>query len=256
MEVLFPFLGFAGGVVMLVMGLLKRGRAQAWRQIPCRPVNALEGGERQFMTGKAHSPVSLTAPVSKAACVFYRERVERRQQNYSNRHSYWVTEADNARGGFYVNDGTGAALVVPRAAGLDLSKPEIEESDGLPLPGGNPGEVRRTELIISENETVTVLGAPRPLGELMAYLRRYCDQSLPSDLLAELTRLELDPAAAGLRCFFGDGVERLSDQPYEVYVEGTASSGASLIQLGLVLAVVCGAFLIYLLAFAQRAAAF
>lgn len=257
MENIFPFLGFAGGVVLLVMGLVKRGRAQGFRQVPRRRIKAPDSGGRQFISGKANSPVTLSAPVTKAACVFYLEKIERKPQSYGNRGtSYWVTESVNACGGFFVDDGTGAALVLPVSGSLDLSKPEAEESDALPLPGGNPGAVRKKELIISANEDVTVLGTPGSLGDLMAYLRQNPYLSLPSELLAELTRLEMDPAAGGLKCFFGPGVERVSDQPYEAYVEGTASSGASLMQLGLVLAVVCGGFIVYLLLFAPRSTTF
>lgn len=249
-KMLFPLLALAGGAVLFVMGLIKRGRARAYEKIPCTPAGSLAGRERQFISGKAHSPVHATAPVSKAACVFYLEKVDRKEERYSSQggdSGHWVRRDNNAYGGFFVSDGSGAALVVPTAESVDLSKPEASESDDLPLNGGNSGAVRKFEAIISEGETVTVLGAPRPLSEFLQYLRQSTDKSLPADLLAELLRLEKEPGAAPLQCFFGDGVERVSDRAYGDYIAGTASSGASLMQIGGLLAAGGAGFLVHAL---------
>jgi len=247
---LFPLLALAGGMVLLVMGLIKSGRARAYKKIPCVPAASPAGGERRFISGKAHSPVRTGAPVSKAACVFYLEKIDRKEPNYSRQGGdadHWVRRENNVYGAFFLRDGSGEALVVPTAVSVDLSKPEASESDDLPLSGGNSGAVRKSELIISEGETVTVLGAPGTLGEFLRYLRQNTDRSLPADLLAELLRLEKEPGSSALPCYFGDGIERVSDRAHGDYIAGTASSGAFLLQLGALLAAGGAVFLVYAL---------
>lgn len=233
---------------MLIMGLTKRGRARAYKKIPCLPAGSTAGGERRFISGKAHSPALTGAPVSKAACVFYLEKVDRKEPNYSRQGGdaeHWVRRENNVYGAFFLRDGSGEALVVPTAASVDLSKPEASESDDLPLSSGRSGAVRRSELIISEGETVTALGTPGTLGEFLRYLRRNTDRSLPADLLAELLRLEKEPGTKDLPCFFGDGIERVSDRSYGDYIAGTESSGTFLLQLGGLLAAGGAVFLVY-----------
>ena len=247
---LFPLLALAGGMVLLVMGLIKSGRARAYKKIPCVPAASPAGGERRFISGQAHSPVRTGAPVSKAVCVFYLEKIDRKEPNYSRQGGdadHWVRRENNVYGAFFLRDGSGEALVVPTAVSVDLSKPEASESDDLPLSGGNSGAVRKSELIISEGETVTVLGTPGTLGEFLQYLRQNTDRSLPADLLAELLRLEKEPGSSGLPCYFGDGIERVSDRAHGDYIAGTASSGAFLLQLGALLAAGGAVFLVYAL---------
>lgn len=247
-RIFFPLFALAGGAVLLVMGLIRRGRARAYKKIPCVPAGSAAGGERRFISGKAHSPVQTGAPVSKAACVFYLEKVDRKEPNYSRQGGdaeHWVRRENNVYGAFFLRDGSGEALVVPTAASVDLSKPEASESDDLPLSSRNSGAVRRSELIIAEGETVTALGTPGTLGEFLLYLRRNTDRSLPADLLAELLRLEKEPGTKDLPCFFGGGIERISDRSYGDYIAGTESSGTFLLQLGGLLAAGGAVFLVY-----------
>jgi hypothetical protein len=229
------------GVVMLVIGFSRRSSAGAMRDIPCRYINALVPGERQFISGKARSPVHMQAPVSKQDCVFYHEQIE--ELRYRGGHHRgvgnhsWERVADNFYGAFYVDDPTGAALVLPGFDSLDLGKPELRIDESL--------QRRRSERAILQGETVSALGRPRKIGELIQYLRQSPGAKLSSELLAELMRLETDPAAAALPCFFGQGLEKLADQPCADYVAGTGESASSMLQIGGVLAAVGAGLVVY-----------
>lgn len=233
-----------GGLVMLAMGFARRSRAAAMRSVPCRFVAALVPGERQFISGKARSPVRLQAPLSKQDCVFYYEKVEEYRFEVSNgRRSAgrgsWERVADNFYGAFFVDDPTGAALVLPGFDSLDLGKPELKMDESL--------ERRRSELAILQGETVSALGVPRRIDELIQYLRQSHSSNLSPELLAELMKLERDPASASLPCFFGRGLERLADQPCEAYIAGTGESAAGLLQGGAALALAGAGFLLFAL---------
>jgi len=236
--ILIPVLIAFSGAALLVIGGLKWRRARLDKHIPCRFTGGLVAGERQFITGAAASPVKVAAPVSRNECVFYLEKTERLESSYGRRANSerWVTEAVTAYGAFFVKDADGAALVMPGRRALDLKKAEFSDpGDALPGMSGGPGAVRRTELTIAEGESVTVLGYPRPLGEFMNFLRSSRDAYLSADLVKRLTEMEKDPALAATPCFFGDGVELVTDQPHSEYVAGSASSGAFLLQAGAVL---------------------
>ncbi len=239
------------GVVLLAMGFARRSSAGALKAVPCRYVSALVPGERQFITGKARSGVRLESPVSKKDCVFYREQVEQyhaevpgdryRLELDNNRRGAlrggWEVVSDNFNGAFFVDDPTGAALVVPSNGSLDLRKQPLTMDESL--------ERRRTELVILQGETVSALGFPRRIDELIKYLRQAPGGNLSTELVAELMKMERDPAYASLHCFFGQGLERVTDQPCSDYIAGTGNSASSLLQAGGVLAVAGAAFLLY-----------
>lgn len=230
------------GVVMLGIGFSRRSSAGALRSVPCRYINALVPGERQFISGKARSPVRMESPLSKQDCVFYHEQVEEyRFRVSSGRHSAghgrWERVADNFYGAFYVDDPTGTALVLPGYDSLDLGKPELKMDESL--------QRRRSERAILQGETVSALGSPRKIGELIQYLRQSPGTKLSPELLAELMRLEADPAAAALPCFFGRGLEKLADQPCADYVAGTGESASSMLRTGGVLAAAGAGLVLY-----------
>lgn len=256
-NLIFPLVIAAAGVVMLVMGLFRHGKSRSLRSVPCRPIASLAGGETQFITGTTHSPACSSSPVSKTPCVFYVERIEKNERHYSsNGHdtTHWVTVADNVYGAFFVVDASGKALVVPTAPSLDLRRAETTDSDDIPLVGGMEGATRKTEQFIAANETVAVMGKPRPLSEFMAYVRRNAQLNVRSEFMAELLRLE-SGADAGMPCFFGDGIERISDRSYSDYLSGTETSASFLLQAGAALAAAGGAAILYTLKVFSRAAA-
>lgn len=245
MELLF-FGGAAlsAGIALLAMGFYRRSRAAAMKGVPCRFVTALVPGERQFISGKARSPVLLQAPLSKKDCVFYHEKVDEYRFEVSNSRrsagrGSWERVADNFYGAFFVDDPTGAALVLPGFDSLDLGKPELSLDESP--------ERRRSELAILQGETVSALGVPRRIDEFIQYLRQTPSANLSPALVAELMRLEKEPAAASLPCFFGRGLERVSDQPCAEYVAGTGESAAGLLQGGALLAAAGAGMVLYAL---------
>jgi len=247
-QLLIPALIAVSGVVLLAYGLYKRGRAASYKATPCRPIGELVGGERQFISGKAHSPVVVTAPVSKKNCVYYLEKIDQKEQHHSSTgasHSSWERRFNNSYGGFFVRDGSGTALVVPNSWSVDFQKPETEESDDMLLSGGTD-TTRKMEAILCEDEAVTALGTPRSLAEFMAYLRQDAQLAMHPDFTAELVKLEKEGGSA-LPCFFGDGAEKVADLAYADYVAGTASSAALLLQLGALLTAVGTAAVLYTL---------
>lgn len=249
-NLIIPLLIAAGGLLLLVIGWLKRGKSQFFRSVPLRLTGGLMPGETQFLTGTAHCPVKVTAPASKSECVFYSEKVERLESAYSGRgrsNTRWVSEGVQTYGAFFLKDADGAAFVLPGAYALDLNKPEFCDDDNA-LPGmAAIGATRRTEQTIKEGETVTVLGVPRPLADVMRHLRASGDTFLPGELVKRLAEMEADPALSRTPCFFGDGLRAVTDRPHGEYVEGTAAAGANYLQLGALLLIGGLAALLYLL---------
>jgi hypothetical protein len=230
------------GLVLAGVGYSRRSSAGAMGAVPCRYLNALVPGERQFISGKARSPVKMQSPLSKADCVFYHEQVEEYRFEVGRGHrsagrGRWERVADNFYGAFFVDDPTGSALVLPAGDSLDLGKAELTLDESL--------ERRRTERAILQGETVSALGFPRRIDELIQYLRQAPGVKLSPELLGELLKLERDPACASLPCFFGRGLEKLADQPCADYIAGKGESAAGLLRTGWVLAAVGGALLLY-----------
>ena len=230
-----------GGLIGLAVGFARRARAGAIRALPCVYISDLKPRERQFVTGKARSPVQITSPVSRQNCVFYHEMTEEyRHQHSSSPRSAgrgsWDRVSDNFYGAFFVDDPTGAALVLPNYDALDLAKPDVTFDDSP--------DRRRIERVILQGEPVSALGVPRPIGDLVKFLRQ-AGVNMHPDFLAELMRMERDPAFAGLPCFFGDGLERLADQTWEEYAASTGESAAFLLQAGGAAALAGAALLLY-----------
>jgi len=230
-----------GGLISLVVGLSRRARAGAIRAVPCVYISGLKPRERQFITGKARSPVQMESPVSRQSCVFYYEVTEEYRHNHSSSHrgaghGSWDRVSDNFYGAFFVDDPTGTALVLPNYGALDLAKPDVTFDDSP--------DRRRVERVILQGETVSALGVPRQIGDLVKYLR-HSGGNMHSDFMAEIMRMERDPAFAGLPCFFGDGLERLADQTWEEYAASTGESAAFLLQAGGAAALAGAALLLY-----------
>lgn len=206
-NLILPLLIAAAGVIMLVMGIFRSGKSRSLKSAPCRPIASLAGGETQFITGTTQSPACSSYPVSKTPCVFYVETVEKNERRYSsNGHdtTQWVRVANNVYGAFFVADASGKALVVPTTKSLDLRRAETTESDDIPLVGGMEGSTRKTEQLIAANETVAVMGTPRPLSEFMRYVRRDAQLNVRAEFMAELLRLETGagPGPAAFFCYY------------------------------------------------------
>ncbi len=248
-NVIFSLLAATVGLVLLGIGWFKRGKANFHKGVPLRLTGGLMPGATQFITGTAHCPVKVTAPASRQECVFYSEKVERLESSYSGRHrnTHWVSEGTQVYGAFFLKDADGAAIVLPKPYAMDLRKPEFSDETAA-LPGmAAVGDTRRREQIIKEGETVTVLGVPRPLSELMAYLRASGDVLLPGEMVQRLAAMEADPAYSRTPCFFGDGLRAVSDQRHAEYIEGSAASGRGYLQAGALVFMAGLASLLYFL---------
>lgn len=256
-NLVMPLVIAAAGVIMLIMGIFRHGKSRSLKSAPCRPIASLAGGEKQFITGVTQSPACSSSPVSKTPCVFYVETIEKSEKQYSSKGhntTHWVTVANNVYGAFFVADASGKALVVPTSGSLDLLRAGTTESDDIPLIGGMEGATRKTEQFIAANETVAVMGTPRPLSEFMKYVRRDAQLNVRSEFMAELLRLESGPDSV-MPCFFGDGIERISDRSYTDYLSGTETSASFLLQAGAALAAAGGAAILYTLKVFSRGVA-
>jgi hypothetical protein len=244
--ILISLAGILAGAAMLVFGFLRHQRANAYKTVPCLPIGSMPAGEQLFITGKVVSPAHTSSPVSKTPCAFYLSTVERKVPDYSSGRSTdesrWELVSSETYGGFFVQDGSGTALVVPTQASADIQKPETTENDDLL--GGGQTATRRTEQIIQQGEKVTVLGTPRTLKEFMEQLRSGRKMDLPTDFVEELVKLESGPGAL-MPSFFGGGVERVADRAHDDYVEGKASSAAFYMQIGALIALISAGFLFH-----------
>lgn len=228
-----PLIVAAGGIALTVLGMARRGAAKSFSAAPRTDLAGLRRGVRAVTAGTAYSPFPFTTPVSKKECVFYIEELSKKPQGsqlqgHPYRESFMFNAGDNARGVFFIKDGVSEALVMPTFGSADINKDFSEKVDEYY--GDTQMIEKRAEKHIAPGETVSVLGTPRTLTELVRFLRQYSDASVPTDMLGELLRLEKE--GRSLLCFFGDGVERVSDQPPQEYEERARSKASTLVWLG------------------------
>lgn len=225
-----PLVMVVAGAALIAIGMARRGAAASFAAAPRTDLAGLRRGERAVTSCKAWSPFPLTSPVARKECVFYIEELTEKTRGYELRARPYreVSAGGNAHGAFFIKEGAGEALVLPTFASADINKDFAEQERDY------YDETRmiekRAEKHIATGETVSVLGTPRPLNELIHFLRGNTGVSVPADMLGELLRLEKE--GGSLLCFFGDGVERVSDQPPAEYAERARSGGASLVWLG------------------------
>lgn len=239
-----PAVGLFGGLSLLAIGLFKSSGARAlarWQRVQ---VGSLEEGRTQLVTGKARSAVAVNSPVTQTPCAFYLETVE---EYTGGRYAGWNIIEQKPYGGFYVDDSSGTALVLPGAGCLDLAKPEITgASDGIPM-DTYTRSTRRREQFIAAGEDVTVMGTPVPLGNLMGLLRRGTGFQLPPELMTELLNLEKEKGPTAILCFFGSGLRTVTDAAYEDYLANAKSSSSTYLQLGAIITVVTLGMILYTL---------
>jgi len=239
-----PAVGLFVGLIVLAVGLFKGARARSVSGWARTAVGSLKEREPQMFTGKARSAVAVNSPVTQTPCAFYLETVE---EYTGGRSSGWQIIDQKPYGGFYVDDGTGKVLVLPRAGCLDLLKPEITgASDGIPM-DSYTRSTRRREQFIAAGEDVTVMGTPVPLGNLLGVLRGGVGLQLPPELMSELLALEKEKGPTALLCLYGPGLNTVADASYEDYVASAKSSSSTYLQLGAIITVVALAIILYTL---------
>lgn len=228
-----PLVLVVAGAALIAIGLARRGAASSFAAAPRTGLAGLRRGVRAVVSGTAYSPFPLTTPVSRKECVFYIEELSTKPHGsqlsgHPYRESFMTNAGDNARGAFFIKEGGSEALVLPTFASADINKAFAERVDE------HYGDAlmidKRAEKHIAPGETVSVLGTPRTLAELVRFLRANSDVGVPTDMLGELLKRERE--GGSLLCFFGDGVERVSDQPPAEYAERARSGASSLVWLG------------------------
>lgn len=228
-----PLVMVVAGAALIAIGMARRGAAKSFAAAPRTDLAGLRRGVRAVVSGAAYSQFPLITPVAKKDCVFYVEELTgeayssgRLGQARGHMHSHNV--GNNARGAFFIKEGGSEALVLPTFDSADINKAAVAGDREAGEDGGAAGE--RAERYIAPGETVSVLGTPRTLTEMVQFLRTNTDVSVPTDMLGELLKRERE--GSSLLCFFGDGVERVSDQPPAEYAERARSGGASLVWIG------------------------
>jgi hypothetical protein len=243
-DLALPAVLLFGGLIILGIGLFKSSRARGIARWQRTAAGSLKEGGEQMVTGKARSAVTVSSPVTQTPCTFYLETVE---EHYSGRSSGWSIIDQKPYGGFYLDDGSGSALVLPGAGCLDLVKPEITgASDGLPM-DTYARATRRKEQFIVAGEDVTVIGTPVPLGNLMAVLRSGVGIQMPAELMTELLNIEKEKGPVGMLCFIPGGLRAVSDASYEDYVSNAKASYSLYLQLGGLISILSLARFLYVL---------
>jgi len=157
--------------------------------------------------GKAWRQYALVAPMTQSACVYYRLRKYRRENNNKWR---LIKDVDSSHVTFQVDDGTGRVTVDPRGAAV---KAKTRQS-------GYPGQSALTftafdssdenekwvEDVIYEGTTVYVLGFAQPIHEERRSLRQRT--------VEKLRELKLDRRA--LQRYDADDDGRISEDEWQV----------------------------------------
>ncbi len=253
-SVLLPAVALLGGIVLLLIGAVRRYKANRLAGYRRTATGHLRPGEKQLVSGPAARLADLTGPVSKKTCVFYQEDVERLVVTYSGKSAStrWVKESSSAVGGFRLDDGSGGVLVFPGAGCLDFCR-EAATEDGDLL--AVEGSIRRSEQALFDGDHVTVIGVPATLAVVLELVRAGSQLNLPTELLGALVKLEKE-GGASTPCFFGPALSTLADLPYETYASDTASSAKLYLQAGGLLAAVGALGLFYMLVISTPASNF
>lgn len=157
--------------------------------------------------GKAWRQYALVAPMTQSACVYYRLRTYRRDNNKK-----WklIKDVDSSHVAFQVDDGTGRVVVDPQGAAV---KAKTRQSG---YPGQTPltftsfnhadEDEKWVEDVIYEGTTLYVLGFAQPLKAER--------QSLRDRTVEKLRELKLDRRA--LHRYDADGDGQISESEWQV----------------------------------------
>ncbi len=156
--------------------------------------------------GRARRQYALVAPMTQAACVYYRLRKYRRDKN-----NKWklVKDVDSSHVAFQIDDGTGSVVVAPQGASVQAKTRQSGYPGQNPLTltvFNNADENEKwVEDIIYEGTTLYVLGFAQPLREER--------RSLRDRTVEKLRELKLDRNA--LHRYDADGDGQISDDEWQ-----------------------------------------
>jgi hypothetical protein len=155
--------------------------------------------------GRAKRHYALVAPMTQAACVYYRLRKYRRDKN-----NKWklVKDVDSSHVSFQIDDGTGCVVVAPQGASVKAKTRQSGTPGQTPLTFtsvNNTENEKWVEDIIYEGTTLYILGFAQPL--------RAERRSLRERTLEKLRELKLDRKA--LHRYDADGDGQISEDEWQ-----------------------------------------
>ena len=228
-------LGVAAGGGLSVYGWFFERQEASLEKTPLTPPGSLEAGRPAVVTGAASCPAPSTAPVSAKPCAFYRSEVQVLRDRRLSRRDYsrsWDVQSQLDVGGFFVVDKTGKAFVAPAGAKAECLPRTEESREGAGLVDG---DTWTQEKRIDIGDSVTVLGTPHTLAELIEHMRsRQGGSTLHPELLEHLLRLQT--AGEEFPCFFCDQAPfLLSGEGYEAFKADLESSANAYLSVGLLI---------------------
>jgi len=210
-----------GGIFVFFSGFRTWRRMRLIQDTPTSAVRSMALG-RAELHGRAAEKGELVAPFTGRPCVYYRYLVEEEVRSSRRRRRWRTLEKGSSEAWpFYLDDGTGRALVDPRGATLDLPRdyravdPPLTgpagaflEERGIRTRGflGFRKRLRLTEWHIAPGEEIYVLGVARERDGI-AHERRV-------RIAEKLAALKSDPDAMAHLDTDGDG--RVSSEEWDV----------------------------------------
>jgi hypothetical protein len=86
---------------------------------------------RVELTGRTRSAAHLISPITGTPCAYYRYRVDEKRGHGKSQRWETIEQGDSAARGFYLEDETGLALVMPEGARIELSRSVHQYYGGL-----------------------------------------------------------------------------------------------------------------------------
>lgn len=165
------------GLVGLTSFWAWHANLKRYRTVADTPTSRIASAPQGYIeiVGRGQQPpgAQLVSPITGLPCLWYRYRIERRQD------SRWEhVESGVSHDTFGLSDGSGQLLVDPEGAEIITSRKQVS----------NSGNYRRTEWTLIEGETLYVIGEHITLGGPNAVLDRQ------SDLATLLTDWKADKA--------------------------------------------------------------
>jgi hypothetical protein len=166
------------GLVGLTSFWAWHANLKRYRTVADTPTSRIASAPQGYIeiVGRGQQPpgAQLVSPITGLPCLWYRYRIERRQDN-----RWEHVESGVSHDTFGISDGSGQLLVDPEGAEIITSRKQVS----------NAGNYRRTEWTLIEGETLYVIGEHITLGGPNAVLDKQ------SDLATLLTDWKADKAA-------------------------------------------------------------
>jgi hypothetical protein len=151
--------GFGAGLVFFFKGFRVYREYRVLLDTPEIPIRSIPMGLVEIH-GKARAEQTVTSPVTRTPCCFYKVDIERWVRDKNRGHwSHAATDANGVR--FYLEDGTGKVLVDARGAEYDLIQTAKVETGG--------GVGRSVGRLWGKDDPALATGSMAPHADLFAY---------------------------------------------------------------------------------------